>query len=129
MSISVLTVERDNGEVIPLPTPNSLSWNLSDLDAEGSGRSKKGNMFRDRVAIKRKLGISWEYLNAADTSKTLTAVSDIFFYLRYPDAMTGGFRRMRCYVGDRTAPNLQIKGDGDDVDFFWDGMSCNIIER
>lgn len=126
MSINVLTVERDNGDIIPLTTPTEFSWNMSDMDAEGSGRSKTGAMFRDRVAVKRKLSIGWGRLSAADASKILTAVSDVFFNLTYPDAMTGNFRKMRCYVGDRTSPQIYIHNDGT---FCWDGLSFNLVER
>lgn len=127
MRTNILTVRRDNGDIIPLPTPEEYSWNIDDLDAEGSGRAKKsGNMFRDRIASKRKLSIVWGRLNAADTSKILTAVSDVFFYLTYPDAQSGGFREMQCYVGTRNTPKLYVQ-NGSEI--YWDGLSFNVVER
>lgn len=130
MSNSIITVERDNGDVIPFVTPDDFSWGMSDLDAEGSGRSRStGTAFRDRVATKRKLGIGWGLLSAADTAKILTSVSDIFFDITYPDAMTGDLRRMRAYVGDRTAPKIKVKMQGDNMTWFWGDLSFNIVER
>lgn len=128
MISSVITVARDSGDVIPLPTPEDFSWNISDLDAEGSGRSKKGEMFRDRVAVKRKYSVGFGRLSAADAAKVLTAVSDIFFDWTAPDAMTGTYRKIRAYVGDRTSPKIYVNPDNPE-DFYWDGISFDVVER
>lgn len=127
MSFNVITVKRDNGDVIPLTTPEDFSWNIGDLDAEGSGRSKKGDMFRDRVAVKRKYGVGWGRLSAAEASKILTAVSDIFFDWTAPDAMTGTYRTMRGYVSDRTTPKIYVNPDTGE--FSWDDLSFDVVER
>ena len=56
----------------------------------------------------------------------LSAVSDPFFKLTYPDALTGNNRTITCYVGDRSAPILRPEADGT---WLWGEMSMNFIER
>lgn len=124
--MDVLKVKKKNGSAAVLPTPSELKWSLSDLDADGSGRNQNGDMFRDRVAVKRKLECSWPSLLANEMSELLNAVSDIFFELTYPDAMTGGNRTMTCYVGDRSSPIMRPETDGT---WRWGGLSMNFVER
>ena len=96
--MEVLKVTKKSGAVVSLPAPDELKWNISDLDADGTGRNQNGDMFRDRVAVKRKLECSWRPLVSAEMAKLLQAVDDVFFSLTYPDAMTGTDRTMMCYV-------------------------------
>ena len=109
--MEVLKVTKKSGAVVSLPAPDELKWNISDLDADGTGRNQNGDMFRDRVAVKRKL---------------LQAVDDVFFSLTYPDAMTGTDRTMTCYVGDRSSPIMRPETDGK---WLWGGLSMNFVER
>jgi len=124
--MDVLKVKKKSGSTAVLPTPSELKWSLSDLDADGSGRNQNGDMFRDRVAVKRKLECTWPPLLANEMSELLNAVSDIFFELTYPDAMTGSNRTMTCYVGDRSSPIMRPETDGK---WLWGGLSMNFVER
>ena len=124
--MDVLKVKKKSGSTAVLPTPSELKWSLSDLDADGSGRNPNGDMFRDRVAVKRKLECTWPPLLANEMSELLNAVSDIFFELTYPDAMTGSNRTMTCYVGDRSSPIMRPETDGK---WLWGGLSMNFVER
>lgn len=41
---------------IDIADPQTLTWDIYDLDSEdGAGRNQQGEIFRDRVAVKRKL--------------------------------------------------------------------------
>ena len=122
---TVLEVKKD-GKWAPLPNPKSMEYALQDLDSEdGAGRNQKGLMFRDRVAVKRKLTCQWAPLNAEDMSDLLTAMKDTFFEIRFPDALTGERDSMTVYVGDRTAPMYTMHHGV----WLWSGLSANFIER
>ena len=124
--MDVLKVKNKSASTAGLPTPSELKWSLSDLDADGSGRNQKGDMLRDRVDVKGKLECTWTQLLANEMSELLNAVSDIFFELTYPDAMTGSNRTMTCYVGDRSSPIMRPETDGK---WLWGGLSMNFVER
>ena len=123
--MAILTVIKANGTVVSLPNPQEMTWSIQDVDADGSGRNRTGTMFRDRVAVKRKLTCSFPPMNSTKMSTLLNAVTDQFFTLRYPDAQTGAYATMTCYVGDRTAPALRLV----DGKWLWDNLSMNFIER
>lgn len=124
--MDVLKIKKNNGTIVIPPAPAELKWNISDLDAENSGRNQNGDLFRDRVASKRKLECSWLPMNSKDMSKLLAAVSDPFFELTYPDAQDGEDRTITCYVGDRSAPILRPNADGT---WLWGSISINFVER
>lgn len=126
--MSALIVTKTDGTTVSLPDPETLSWSMSDLDSgDGSGRDQNGNMFRDRVTVKRKLEVTWLPLSAAKMSALLHAVDDIFFTISYPDAYTGGMRSMTCYIGDRAAPVMRY--DQQSGSWMWGGVSFSFIER
>lgn len=106
--------------------PSSMEYALQDLDSEeGAGRNQKGEMFRDRVATKRKLTCKWPPMGAAEMSTLLTAMDDTFFEVEFPDARTGQRKTMIAYVGDRTAPMYTLYNG----EWLWSGLSANFIER
>ena len=124
--MAVLSTKGNNGTVTALPTPAEIKWNISDLDGDGSGRNQNGDLFRDRVAVKRKIECSWLPMSAKDMSTLLSAVSDTFFDLTYPDALEGKNRTMTCYVGDRSVPIMQKNSEGI---WQWGEISINFTER
>ena len=124
--MDVLKVTKADGTVVVLPAPEELKWGLSDLDADGTGRAQNGELFRDRVAVKRKLECTWLPMTSEKMSSLLQAVEDTFFTLNYPDALTGTTRSMTCYVGDRSAPIMRPDVSGA---WLWGGLSMNFIER
>lgn len=123
--MAILTVTKENGDVIPLPAPKSLTWGIQDIDGESAGRNQQGDMFRDRVAIKRKISCEWGPLNSQDMSILLNAVEDQFFSLTAPDAKDGKDRTMTAYVGDRSAP-AYILHEGK---WLWLSLTMDFVER
>lgn len=106
--------------------PSAMEYALQDLDSEqGAGRNQLGEMFRDRVATKRKLTCKWPPLGADEMSSLLKAMDNIFFQIEFPDARTGKRETMTVYVGDRTAPMYTLH----DGKWLWSGLSANFIER
>lgn len=125
---AVLRVKKiDDDTYIDLPTPEILEWSISDLDSdEASGRNQNGQMLRDRIATKRKISCTWLPLNDKEMSTLLNAISDTFFTINYPDAITGTNREMMVYVGDRTTSIRRILKDGSTQ---WESVSFSFIER
>ena len=108
--------------------PQTLTWDVYDLDSEdGAGRNQEGLMFRDRVAVKRKLNCTWAPMDNAEISKLLQAMDDVFFTIRYPDAHDGAYREGTFYVGDRTTP--MYVWNSEKQKYLWSGLSANFIER
>ncbi|MFQ7799526.1 MAG: hypothetical protein ACLRHW_08125 [Coprobacillus cateniformis] len=53
-----MDILKINGQAIQNPV--ALQWEESDLDSsEGTGRNQLGDMFRDRITIKRKVSVSF----------------------------------------------------------------------
>lgn len=113
---------------IDIADPNTLKWDIYDLDSEdGAGRNQEGLMFRDRVAVKRKLNCTWSPMEPAEMSILLKAMDNVFFTMRYPDAHDGMYRTGEFYVGDRSTP--MYVWNNEKQKFLWEGLSANFIER
>lgn len=112
---------------VAIATPQTCKPSIYDIDAEeGSGRNQLGTMFRDRVAVKRKLECTWAPLTSAELAQLLSAVEEEFVTLTYPDMKTGAMRTMTCYVGDRTADMYCIYENGQAL---YKSVAFNFIER
>ena len=109
---------------VSIATPSSFQVGISDLDGE-SNRNAKGLLIRDRIAVKRKLECSWPALTNSQISTLLTAVSDVFFTVTYPDPQTGTNQSKTFYAGDRTTPIYMVK----DGQVLWEGLEMNFVER
>lgn len=121
--MSVLTI---NGT--PIKDPQKLTWDLYDLDSEdGAGRNQQGEMFRDRVASKRKLNCEWGPLELEEMAALLQAMDDVFFTLKYPDAHDGAYKEGTFYVGDRSAPMYYWNEEKQKS--LWIGLTANFVER
>ena len=108
--------------------PIELTWDIYDLDSEdGAGRNQKGEMFRDRVAVKRKLNCKWGPMEPDEMSKLLKAMDKVFFTIRYPDAHDGTYKTGTFYVGDRSTPLYMWSNEK--KKYLWSGLTANFIER
>jgi hypothetical protein len=113
---------------IDIADPMTLTWDIYDLDSEdGAGRDQSGRMFRDRVAVKRKISCTWPPLGLMEMSVLLKAMDNVFFTLRFPDAHDGMYREGEFYVGDRSTP--LYRWNNEKQMFLWEGLSANFIER
>lgn len=108
---------------VTVVAPKSFKVSISDVDGE-TGRNARGDMVRDRVAVKRKLECEWGLLSQAEMSALLTAVKSEFFTVSYPDPEVGVVSRT-FYVGDRSAPAYSWANNLKP----WSGLSMNFIER
>ena len=88
-------------------------------------RNAQGLIVIDRVATKRKIEMEWGALTNAEISTLLSAVTDMFFTVAFPDPQTGADKTITCYVGDRTAP---VYRETSGVPL-WEGLKMNFIEQ
>lgn len=107
---------------VVIKTPSSFQVDISDIDGE-SNRNARGELIRDRIAVKRKLNCSWQGLTDAEIKSILSAITDTFFTVEYPDPLVGGLTTKTFYVGDRNAPMYNYKLH------IWEGLTCNFIEK
>ena len=119
------TLSGGNVVWVDFPTPKDITFVKSDLDSDGTGRNQQGLMFRDVIASKVKIEVSWGVLSGADTATIYSLVNEPFITIKYPDASTGQTEEMECYVGDRTAPAYKLYNG----DWMWTGLSINFIQR
>lgn len=108
---------RING--VDITAPKAFQVDIEDVDGE-SGRNARGEMLRDRIAIKRKLNCEWGPLNDEQISTILKSVKDVFFTVSYPDPEEGTISKT-FYVGNRNMPMLH-KG-------LWEGLKMNFVEK
>lgn len=111
-----------NGVV--MPTPKQFKVNISDLDGD-TNRNANGDLFRDRIATKRKIEIEYPPLTPSDISKVLKAIAPVFVTVEFPDPQEGTTLTKQMYAGDKSAPvysctNGVVK---------WEGLTFNLIER
>ncbi len=106
--------------------PSAFSVDIHDIDGE-TLRNAKGNLIRDRVAVKRKLNLEWPALTMAEISTILSLVTAAFFDVTYPDPLTGSEEETKTfYVGDRSTPLLRKNYNGQ---YLWEGLKMNFIEK
>ena len=120
-----MSILKING--VDIAAPQTLSWDIYDLDSENAGRNQLGEMFRDRVAVKRKLTCTWAPMEPAAMSTLLKEMDEVFFTLRYPDAHDGTYREGTFYIGDRSTP--MYMWNETKQKYLWSGLSANFIER
>lgn len=113
----------DATELVKVPTPQTYGWSVEDLDSEeGTGRNNAtGEMFRDRVATKRKLSFTWPPLSIQDTSRLLKALKPVFITVKYLDAEEGDYVTKVFYAGPKSA-NCGHRNR-------WLGITANLIEK
>ena len=107
-----------------------MTLNTYDLDSgEGSGRNQNGEMFRDRVAIKEKIEMSFPPMYRSDYSKLLSLVKDTFFKVRYYSDLQGKVREATMYVGDRKGSVYYKYDANNQSQAIIKDISFNFIER
>lgn len=108
---------------VPIPTPSEFKVGI--LDISNAERNAQGEMLIDRVATKRKLELKWKWLNPQELSSLLDLVNNVYFFVKYPDPMTGNFETKTFYVGDRNIPMFLYKNGLP----LWNDISFNLIEK
>jgi hypothetical protein len=119
-----MTIKINNTEIPEYPKEFTVT--VLDLDdSEATTRASDGTLTRDRVAVKRKVDISWGPLEWNKISLILSMMSGVFFDLYYPDPMAGIYVTKTFYVGNRPAPML-FEQNGK---MLWSGLQVNLVEK
>lgn len=113
-----------NGTV--LPQPATYEWSLQDVSAPSAGRTEDALMWKETVARKRKLKVTWTGKDTAITALILRTVSSReYFPVRYFDMLDDRYSTRYFYVGDRSA-GVKKWWVGDHL---IDTISFDLIER
>lgn len=105
--------------------PDSYKVTIADLDSSAN-RSGNGTLYRDRVAIKRTIEMSWAFLDSQELSVLLKSVSTVYFPVTYLDPELNGHKTGTFYVSDRPAGIAVKNSDGS---YKWRDISMSLIER
>lgn len=108
---------------VEIPTPSDLSVGIQDLSK--AERNARGTMIIERIATKRKLEMTWKYLDRDQLQQLLNAVSPVFFTVEYPDPLTNAMRTGTFYAGDRNTGALDYRNGV----IRWVDSKFNVIER
>jgi hypothetical protein len=108
-----------------LPAPDTYEVTISDLDASAN-RSGNGTLFRDRIAVKRTITVSWMFLTALELSQLLQAMSPVFFSVVYLDPQLNSLNSGTFYVSDRTQGVAIKQSDGS---YKWGNIGFSLVER
>lgn len=122
--MELLEIGASAGTTTPVKTPSEYQVTVLDLDSEKSTRNANGNLTRTRIAIKRKLSITFPPTTIPEMQTILNALHNggkTSFYCKYLDPKDGVITK-QFYVGDRTAPLYN------NVLGRWDKMFVEFIE-
>lgn len=115
---------------VSLINPSSMTLNTYDLDSgEGTGRNQNGEMFRDRVAVKEKIEMTFPAMYRSDYAKMLSLVKDTFFKVRYFSDLQGKTCEATMYVGDRKGSIYYKYDTNNQPQAIIKDISFNFIEK
>lgn len=108
---------------VDIKTPSTYQVSLNDLSK--ADRNANGLMIIERIATKRKVEMSWDFLTQAELYTLLQSIISVFFTVEYPDPQDGALKTGTFYVGDRTAGAMDYKNGV----MRWKDIKFNFIER
>lgn len=108
---------------VEIPAPSEYSVGIQDISK--AERNANGTMIIERVATKRKIELSWKYLDKDQLAQVLNAVSPVFFQVTFIDPQDNVTRTGTFYCGDRKAGMIDYKNG---VPRYKD-VQFNLIER
>lgn len=108
---------------VDIPTPSDYQVGIQDISK--AERNANGTMIIERIATKRKIELSWNYLTKEQLQQVLNAVSPVFFTVEYLDPQDNATRTGTFYAGDRNVGAL----DYIDGKVRWKDIKFNVIER
>lgn len=123
----MIRVGNSRNNLIDVPCPSGFQWGLQDISDSDAGRVQDENdtMYKNRTSQKRKISLTWNGLRPPAVALILQAVNTEYFFVEYPDALSGETEVREFYCGDRSAPmkiwNVQNK--------MYSQLSFNIVER
>lgn len=110
-----------DGTTIPAPS----DYQVGIMDISKAERNARGTMIIERIATKRKLELSWNYLDKNKLSQLLKLVSPVFFQVDYIDPQDNMRKAGTFYVGDRHVGALDYRKGN----IRYKDIKFNLIER
>jgi len=111
---------------ISVKTPMTVTWGLSDISSEDSGRTRDGAMHKDVVTQKRTLKVRWgdmDWSEAVIISRFCKRAG-VQVTLTFPDIMEGTIISKSFYTGDIEAPYRMWTNQAQRVQY----INCDFIE-
>lgn len=108
---------------IPIPTPSTFKVGIMDIST--AERNAQGDMLIDRIATKRKIEMDWKFLDSNQLADLLKLIDSVYFFVKYPDPLTGNLEIKTFYCGDRSV-GMYSYVNGKPV---WNDISFNFIEK
>lgn len=84
---------------VALPTPTEFQVGYQDISK--AERNANGTMIISRVAVKRKLFLTYAYITESDASAILAQVAPTSYTVTYMDPQTRSMKSGSFYCGDR----------------------------
>ncbi|MFB7142674.1 DUF6711 family protein [Gottfriedia sp. NPDC056225] len=104
--MAFLEIGSSSGATSPIKTPSEYQVTILDLDSEKSTRNAQGTLVRTRIAIKRKISVTFPTMTTSEMQSLLVALDNngsTSFYCKFLDPKDGVLIK-QFYVGDRVAP-------------------------
>lgn len=108
---------------VALPTPSEFQ--VGTMDISKAQRNANGTMIIERIATKRKLFISYAFVNATDLKQILELVAPTFYDVTYIDPQSNTQETGSFYSGDRNVGMIDYL---DGVPRY-KSLTFNLIER
>lgn len=112
-----------NGVVVR--SPREFEVEISDIDGGRQERNARGSYVLDRIAVKRKLDVTWTMLSQTEMSAILTQILNVSFTIEYPDPALGVTTKTFVTKKRSSPKSLIMKG----AEVMWDELSCTFEER
>lgn len=100
-----------NGQELPYPKRGVAPIVTTVVNA---GRNANGVVIGQRIGRDQyKINnLEWSWLTAEEWSRILSLISGFYFYVTFPDPVTGQEKTVKMYCGDRTAEPYWVDANG-----------------
>lgn len=110
---------------VKIPCPSEFTWGLQDVSDSEAGRDQNAYMYKNRIAQKRKINLSWNAVRPDKIKKILQAFQPEYVMVEYFDPLEGEVVTKEFYTGDKTAPVHMWTG----TNKLYSNVAFNLIER
>lgn len=105
--------------------PNPSTYQIGIMDLSKAERVASGDIVIERIATKRKIELTWRYLENQKLSTLLKRVSPVFFDVEYLDPESNEIKKGTFYCGDRGAQSIDYRNGK----MRYKDIKFNLIER
>lgn len=109
---------------VPLKAPKTFEVTIEDVYKQNK-KNAKGKILRDRTGTKRTLVVEWGVLSQTEMEEIMSALSDVFVAITYPDNEEGDDTTKTFAVGKKTSTKLLVVKD----ETYWESLSITFEEQ